>query len=108
MGDRVLCAIAKRLETLVRETDTVARIGGDEFTAVLTDLQSDHAVDHKVAQIMAMMAEPLSDDFNGLQLPSCSIGVACYPDDGDSADALISYADSTMYQSKHSHRAMHR
>lgn len=108
IGDRVLCAIAKRLETVVRETDTVARIGGDEFTVLLTDLQTDQAVNHKITQIMTLMAKPLSDEFNGLQLPSCSIGVACYPDHGDNADTLMSYADSDMYQSKHTRRALRR
>lgn len=108
MGDRVLCTIAKRLETLVRETDTVARIGGDEFTVLLTDVPSEHAVDHKIAQIMAIMAEPLGPEFNGLQLPTCSVGVACYPEHGSNADALMSYADSSMYQSKKSRSAMRR
>lgn len=106
MGDRILCVIARRLETLVRETDTVARIGGDEFTVLLTDLQSEHSVDHKVAQIMAIMTEPLGAEFNGLQLPTCSIGVACYPDDGENAEVLMSYADGDMYQSKKTRGAM--
>ncbi|CAI8166951.1 MAG: putative signaling protein [Pseudidiomarina mangrovi] len=108
MGDRVLCTIAARLKTLVRETDTVARIGGDEFTVLLTDIQSEHSVVHKVAQIMAIMAEPLGPDFNGLKLPSCSIGVACYPEDGDSAEQLMSYADGDMYHAKKTRAAMRR
>ncbi len=108
IGDKVLCAIARRLETLVRETDTVARIGGDEFTVLLTDLQSEHSVDHKVTQIMAIMAEPLGPDFDGLKLPTCSIGVACYPENGVNAEQLMSYADGNMYRSKKSRSAMRR
>lgn len=59
-GDRVLCTIARRLESCVRETDTVARMGGDEFTVLLTDLHSEDAVAEKVQQILAIMAAPLA------------------------------------------------
>ncbi|MDZ3992074.1 sensor domain-containing diguanylate cyclase [Pseudomonas sp. Teo4] len=100
MGDRVLCMIAQRLQGCVRETDTVARMGGDEFTVLLTDVQSQTAVTEKVAQILAVMAEPLGAEFNGLSMPSCSIGVACYPEDGDDADTLLSRADGEMYRVK--------
>ncbi|MGE8498910.1 MAG: diguanylate cyclase domain-containing protein [Pseudomonas sp.] len=100
MGDRVLSVIARRLEGCVRETDTVARLGGDEFTVLLTDIQSESAVSEKVEQILAVMAEPLGDDFAGLDMPSCSIGVACYPADGADADTLLSHADSEMYRVK--------
>lgn len=99
-GDRVLCAIARRLERCVRDTDTVARMGGDEFTMLLSDIASEEAVAEKVAQILAIMAEPLGDEFDGLDMPSCSIGVACYPADGEDADTLLSHADSEMYQVK--------
>lgn len=100
MGDRVLCAIARRLEGCVRATDTVARIGGDEFTVLLSDIQSRDAASSKVEQIIAVMAEPLGAEFAGIQMPSCSIGVACYPADGVDADTLLSHADDDMYQIK--------
>lgn len=100
MGDRVLCAIARRLEGCVRETDTVARMGGDEFTVLLTDIQAPGAVSEKVAQILAVMAEPLGPEFDGLRMPSCSIGVASYPEDGADADTLLSHADDDMYRVK--------
>ncbi|WP_027906917.1 GGDEF domain-containing protein [Pseudomonas taiwanensis] len=100
MGDRVLCMIARRLEGCVRETDTVARIGGDEFTVLMTDVQSQTAVSEKVAQILAVMSEPLGTEFNGLNMPSCSVGVAYYPEDGEDADTLLSRADGDMYRVK--------
>ena len=100
MGDSVLREVAHRLESSLRETDTVARMGGDEFTVLLTDIQSVDAVTTVVQQIMSVMSEPLSTDFNGLEMPSCSIGVACYPDDGDDIDTLLSVADSNMYEIK--------
>lgn len=100
VGDRVLCTVARRLEGCVRETDTVARMGGDEFTVLLTDIQSADAVSEKVEQILELMAEPLGAEFGGIGMPSCSIGVACYPADGEDADTLLSHADGNMYRMK--------
>ncbi|MBH3423461.1 MULTISPECIES: sensor domain-containing diguanylate cyclase [Pseudomonas] len=104
-GDRVLCTIARRLEACVRGTDTVARMGGDEFTVLLTDLQSDDTVSEKVQQILAIMAEPLGPEFGPVKMPSCSIGVARYPADGEDADTLLSHADGDMYRVKKLQRA---
>lgn len=100
VGDRVLCAIARRLEGCVRETDTVARMGGDEFTVLLVDIQSSEAVADKVEEMRAALAEPLDAGFGEIEMPSCSIGVACYPADGEDADALLSRADHGMYRMK--------
>jgi diguanylate cyclase (GGDEF)-like protein/PAS domain S-box-containing protein len=100
VGDRVLYTMARRLENCVRETDTVARMGGDEFIVLLTDLQSADAVSGKVEQIHAVMAEPLGAEFVGISMPSCSIGVACYPADGEDAGTLLSHADGDMYRWK--------
>ncbi|GAB6407485.1 diguanylate cyclase domain-containing protein [Pseudomonas sp. MHK4] len=99
-GDRVLCTIARRLEGCVRETDTVARMGGDEFTVLLTDIQSEGAVSETVARILAVMAEPLDAQSGAANMPSCSIGIACYPADGEDADTLLSQADDDMYRIK--------
>ncbi|WP_339451008.1 sensor domain-containing diguanylate cyclase [Pseudomonas sp. JAI120] len=100
MGDRVLCVIARRLERCVRESDLVARMGGDEFTVLLTDIPSREAISAKVVQILAVMAEPLGPEFGGVVMPSCSIGVAVYPQDGEDADSLLSHADGDMYRVK--------
>jgi diguanylate cyclase len=99
-GDRVLCAIAARLKACVDTRDTVARMGGDEFTVLLADTAAPGAVAEKLAQILAAMAEPLGAGCDGIGMPSCSIGVACYPDDGRDADALLSHADDQMYRQK--------
>ena len=100
MGDRVLCMAAQRLHRCVRESDTVARMGGDEFTVLLTDIQSTDDVAWKVEQISVAMAEPLGAEFGGIQMPSCSIGMAFYPVDGEDADTLLSHADGDMYRIK--------
>ncbi|MDX1551948.1 MAG: sensor domain-containing diguanylate cyclase [Marinobacter sp.] len=100
MGDRVLCMIAGRLEGCVRETDTVARMGGDEFTVLLTDIQSAEAVSRKVEEIVAAVTAPLGAEFGSIKTPSCSIGVACYPADGEDADTLLKHADDNMYRLK--------
>lgn len=100
MGDRVLCMIAERLEGCVRATDTVARMGGDEFTVLLTDIQSAEAVYDKVEEIITAVTAPLGAEFGNIRAPSCSIGVACYPADGEDADTLLSHADDNMYRLK--------
>ncbi|WP_330215268.1 sensor domain-containing diguanylate cyclase [Pseudomonas sp. AM8] len=100
MGDRVLCAIARRLERCVLDSDLVARMGGDEFTVLLTDIPSREAISARVVQILAVMAEPLGPEFGGVKMPSCSIGVAVYPQDGEDADTLLSHADGDMYRIK--------
>lgn len=100
IGDGVLCTVAQRLESCLRETDTAARMGGDEFTVLLTDIPSMEAVTHKIEQILTVLAEPLGAEFGGISMPSCSIGVACYPADGDDADTLLRHSDSAMYTAK--------
>jgi diguanylate cyclase (GGDEF)-like protein len=92
--------IARRLESCTRETDTVARMGGDEFTVLLTDIQSRDAVTKKLEQIHTVMAEPLPPEFGTLKMPSCSIGAAYYPKDGKDADTLLTYSDDEMYRMK--------
>lgn len=112
VGDQVLCEIARRLQGCARKSDTVARMGGDEFTVLLTNFHCEEAIEVKVAQIISALAEPLGPEFaglqlNGLQLPSCSIGVARFPEHGKDADALLSHADAEMYRVKrqrHTHR----
>lgn len=99
-GDRLLCVVARRLESCVRESDTVARMGGDEFIVLLTDLQTGGAVDATVDRIRDVMAQPLEAGFDGVTMPSCSIGVARYPADGEDAAVLLSHADDAMYRMK--------
>tara|TARA_R110001583_G_scaffold172495_1_gene326259 strand:- start:587 stop:835 length:249 start_codon:yes stop_codon:yes gene_type:complete len=73
-------------------------MGGDEFTVMLTDIRSKEAITAKVEHIQRIMSEPLGAEFGELTMPSCSIGVACYPMDGEDANTLLSHADSHMYR----------
>lgn len=95
-GDRVLCEVAGRLMACTRESDTVARMGGDEFTVLLTGVHDAASVEAQVDKICAAMAAPmrLGDDTVAI---STSIGSAVFPDDGDDAAQLLRGADASMY-----------
>ncbi len=105
VGDRVLCTLARRLEGCVSATDTVARMGGDEITVLLTGSPSPEAIAEQLARILTAMAEPLGMALPGIDAPSCSIGVACFPEDGHDADTLLRHADGDMYRVKRKHTA---
>jgi len=99
-GDTVLCEIARRIQASVREEDLVARLGGDEFGVLLAEV-SDAAIAGRVAQrILDITRMPvlLRDE-----LEVCvrtSVGIALYPDSGQTADALLRAADRAMYAAK--------
>lgn len=98
-GDRVLREVAGRLSACVRETDTVARFGGDEFLLVLTAMTDKAAV----AAVVEKALKSLSRSFavNGRVTPlGASIGVALYPGDGETPEELLRRADRAMYAAK--------
>lgn len=97
-GDQVLVEVAARLQRCLRQTDTLARLGGDEFVIHLH--AADQGAAEKAAQRMiAAVTQPVTIDEMPFTL-SCSIGIAMYPQDGTSLDALIRCADTAMYQVK--------
>jgi diguanylate cyclase (GGDEF)-like protein len=99
-GDEFLKTIAKRMVQRVRVTDTVVRIGGDEFVIVLFDQPKDVAViSETVQKIQSAIAEPVRLEGHDLRVTS-SIGIANYPDDGIDAEALLTNADAAMYRAK--------
>lgn len=99
VGDRLLQSISKRLLDCVRSSDTVSRQGGDEFVILLSEMI--HAKDAVVTaeKIPAALSEPHCIDHHEL-LVSASIGIVIYPEDGETAEALIKKADVAMYQAK--------
>ncbi len=102
-GDLLLNTVADRLRELLRETDTVARIGGDEFVLILRSLDDNAMSSATLQRIMAAVAEPIEIDGRNYCL-TCSIGVASYPDDGATPEILIERADIAMYRAKENGR----
>jgi len=99
IGDETLKVIANRLSATVRESDTVARLAGDEFMIVLDSLRTlddVEIVSNKIAKVLAQPIDFLPSEF----LLSVSIGVSLFPKHGDEADILIQKADSAMYTVK--------
>jgi diguanylate cyclase (GGDEF)-like protein/PAS domain S-box-containing protein len=98
-GDLLLKTVAQRLQDSVRESDTVARLSGDEFVAILAE-HPDAALSHEVTQrIMRAVAQPVMLEGKEFFV-TCSIGVAVYDPDGTPAQRLIEHADIAMYRAK--------
>ena len=103
VGDTLLRSVARRLQEGVRAEDTVARVGGDEFAVLLP--ASDHAGAQAVAgNLLARLREPLPLEAAQHYRPMASIGMAIFPQDGDTPDLLLRNADMAMYGAKISGR----
>lgn len=100
-GDEVLRVVARRLQSVVRDTDTVSRHGGDEFLVMLADLAPKADAGVVAQKMLAALAEPFSLDGQPLRL-SASIGISRFPQDGTNAAELIAHADAAMYVAKRS------
>lgn len=100
VGDQVLVETSKRLQQLTRESDTVARIGGDEFIVLLENVANKNNVSTMVEMIISTLNKSFTIGKDKL-IVGCSIGVSTYPYDGITTDALIAAADAAMYNTKH-------
>ncbi len=98
-GDTLLCDLAGRLNDCVRATDTVARIGGDEFVVLLPDLRVPAEAASIAAKIVAAVSNPFAIDHKPAVI-TVSIGVVTYPEGSASPDALMQCADEAMYAAK--------
>jgi diguanylate cyclase (GGDEF)-like protein/PAS domain S-box-containing protein len=98
-GDHVLKEVGARLTNIVRDTDTVARIGGDEFIIILTAIVEDTVVIKMAEKVVEALCLPIDIDGQNAEI-STSIGIALYPDHGKEPDDLIVRADSAMYTVK--------
>jgi diguanylate cyclase (GGDEF)-like protein len=99
VGDELLRAVAQRLLETVRDEDTVARIGGDEFGIVVQGAASIDAVETVAAKIVSVLGDPfVVRDFS--LFVGASVGVTMFPDAGDTYDSVVARADSAMYQAK--------
>jgi len=99
VGDELLVALAHRMKGALRNGDTLARIGGDEFVAVLVDLEAVADAEPVLQRLLQAAADPVEVAAHRLQV-SASIGVTVYPQDGSEVDLLLRHADQAMYQAK--------
>jgi diguanylate cyclase (GGDEF)-like protein len=98
-GDLVLVTVATRLRDAVRATDSVLRIGGDEFLVVMPDVAEDLDILRSAAKLLAALAHEGPPGLE-TQIPSCSLGIAIYPTLARSATDLVTRADIAMYRAK--------
>jgi len=99
VGDQLLVTLSQRMKASLRESDTLARIGGDEFVALLVDIGERRDCELLLSRLLQAAATPVRVDGALLQL-SASIGVTLYPQDNADADQLVRHADQAMYLAK--------
>ena len=99
VGDRLLKAVAERLNSAVRKTDMVARIGGDEFVIVQADLENPESVQVLGQKLVNRIGQPYN--FHGVKVNiKTSVGIAIYPQHGNEPERLLTLADRAMYKAK--------
>lgn len=99
VGDQVLKMVADRIGPAIRQVDTLARIGGDEFTLIVGELSSSHAVVPVIKRIMQALIESFVIEEREIYI-TASIGVSLYPDDGEDIKDLLKNSDAAMYHAK--------
>jgi diguanylate cyclase len=104
IGDEILQLVARRLEAVVRDSDTVSRHSGDEFLVLLTEVAQASDAALIAAKMLYVLSAASHVGAHVLHL-STSIGIAIYPEDGEDAETLIAKADAAMYSSKRSGRS---
>jgi diguanylate cyclase (GGDEF)-like protein len=98
-GDAIIRICAERLNSCLRRSDSVARMGGDEFTLLLQNIANSTDVAHIAEKVISAVQQPA--DINGHEVVvGCSIGIAIYPEAGRDADTLLKHADMAMYKAK--------
>ncbi len=107
VGDELLIAVAKRLQNQCRQSDTVARIGGDEFVFILDNLRGREGAEVVAKKILNALKRPILLNNHELEI-STSIGIALYPDDSTDIDGVIKRADIALYQAKEAGRNQYR
>jgi diguanylate cyclase (GGDEF)-like protein len=107
IGDQLLQSVAERLRSSVRETDTVARFGGDEFALIATDLREPADAATLAVKVLAAMSEPVS--IQNIEVRSgASVGIAVYGPESATTEALLSHADIALYRAKSEGRGTYR
>lgn len=99
LGDILLHSVSERLKDVLRDSDTIARVGGDEFIVLLSGIEGSNDAARVVRKITESMREPFAVKYHILNITT-SIGISIYPDDGTDYDTLIKNADTAMYRAK--------
>jgi diguanylate cyclase (GGDEF)-like protein/PAS domain S-box-containing protein len=103
LGDKLLCALGQRLRGVLRDQDTLARLGGDEFAIVIPELSDRHSALRTAQRIVDAVAPPFLIDGHNF-LIGVSVGIALAPQDYDTAEQLLLYADMALYEAKRNGR----
>ncbi|HIE55365.1 MAG TPA: diguanylate cyclase, partial [Chromatiaceae bacterium] len=98
-GDQLLLQLSERLKHTVRDGDTIARFGGDEFAILLDDIDSDNHISSVAQKILDTLTKPFRINNQELYI-TASIGICIYPDDGEDSEMLLRNADVAMYRAK--------
>lgn len=98
-GDKLLTQVSAHLRTRLRDEDTLARLGGDEFLVLLPRLGRASEARDVASRLLEAVSEPIQLEGREVVI-HCSIGIALFPDDGDTVEALMANADNAMYQAK--------
>ncbi|NOX75472.1 MAG: EAL domain-containing protein [Gammaproteobacteria bacterium] len=107
VGDQLLQDIAQRLAQCTRDEDSVARMGGDEFTVLLPRVRQQDDLDRIARKILHSLSQPLTVEGHELTV-TASIGISLFPADGDRPDVLMKNADSAMYEAKEQGKNKHQ
>ena len=99
-GDELLKEAARRFSACVRKTDTVARIGGDEFLIVVTEMKIPENASKVAEKLIESFSKPFRINSSHQILMTVSIGISFYPRDSDNLEGLIKLADEAMYEVK--------
>lgn len=98
-GDLLLKEISKRLESVSRNIDFIARLSGDEFCILIKDIDDDYGAGHLASRCLEITSQPIELSARKIT-PTCSIGIAHYPDDGNDSSTLLKAADTSLYAAK--------
>ena len=99
VGDQLLLQLSRRLDKTVRDGDTIARFGGDEFAILLDDIDSDSHISSLAQKLLDTLTEPFKINKQDLYV-TASIGVSIFPNDGEDSETLLRNADVAMYRAK--------
>jgi len=99
IGDQLLSQVSDRLQAMIRASDTISRLGGDEFTILLNDVANSDVVAAVAHKLLQSLTRPFRVEGHDLFV-TASIGISLFPNDGDDVETLLRAADSAMYRAK--------